>query len=153
MPQHAFGSVADIIAFAIEREKEAAAGYGRMADLAVTPGLREFLLSLRKEEEAHRELLEGLTDAQMKDLSTGFTPDLRIVDYTVEEPLSGDMSLQDLLVFAARKEKKAVDLYMKLAAMAAGDDQRGVFEFLAGQERAHKLKIEAEYEKIVMPEN
>lgn len=153
MPKHAFGSVADIVAFAIEREKEAAAGYGRMAGLAVTPGLKEFLLSLQKDEEAHRELLESLTDAQLKDLAPGFSADLRIVDFMVDEPLSGDMTLQDLLIFAAQKEKKAVELYSKLAGMAESAAQRGVFEFLAGQERAHKLKIEAEYEKIVLPEN
>jgi rubrerythrin len=153
MSKHTFDSVTDIIAFAIEREKEAAEGYGRMAGLAVVPGLKEFLLSLKKEEEAHRELLEGLTDAQLKDLSPGFSPDLRIVDYMVEEPLSKDMTLQDLLIFAAQKEKKAVELYSKLASMAESSAQRGVFEFLAGQEQAHKLKIEAEYEKIVLPEN
>jgi rubrerythrin len=153
MPPHAFESVADIIAFAIEREKEAAEGYGRMAGLAATPGLKEMLLSLRGEEESHRELLEGLTDAQIAELSPGFTPDLGIVDLTVEEPLAPDMTLQDLLLFAARKEKKAVELYEKLAGMAGSDAQRGVFEFLAGQERTHKLKIEAEYEKFVMPEN
>lgn len=148
-----FDSVADIIAFAIDREKDAAAGYGRMAGLAVTPGLKEFLLSLQKEEEAHRELLEGLTEAQLKEMAPGFIPDLRIVDFMVEERLSGDMTLQDLLIFAAQKEKKAIELYMKLARMAESSAQRGVFEFLAGQERGHKFKIEDEYEKIVLPEN
>lgn len=153
MSKRAFDSIADIVAFAIEREKEAAAGYGRMAGLAATPGLKEFLLSLQKEEEAHRELLEGLTDAQLKERTPGFSPDLRIVDFMVEERLSGDMTLQDLLIFAAQKEKKAVELYIQLTRMAENSAQRGVFEFLAGQERAHKLKIEAEYEKIVLPEN
>ncbi len=153
MPSHVFGSVADIIAFAIEREKEAAEGYGRMAGLAATPGLKELLLSLRGEEESHRKLLEGLTNAQIADLSPAFTPDLGLVDLTVEEPVAPDMTLQDLLLFAARKEKRAVELYEKLAGMARSEAQRGVFEFLAGQERTHKLKIETEYEKLVMPEN
>ncbi len=37
--------------------------------------------------------------------------------------------------------------------MSRSEAQRGVFEFLAGQELARKLKIETEYEKPVMPEN
>lgn len=153
MSQRAFDSVEDVIAFAIEREKEAAAGYGRMAGLTTTPGLKELLLALKGEEEAHRELLEGLTEAQLKEMAAGFRADLRLVDFMVEERLSTDMTLQELLIFAAQKEKKAVELYTALSRMAKNPAQRGVFEFLAGQERAHKLKIEAEYEKIVMPEN
>lgn len=153
MSKPSFVSIAEIIAFAIEREKDAAAGYDRMAAAAVTPGLKEFLLSLKKEEETHRELLEGLSETQLKEMAPGFTPDLKIVDFMVEERPSEDMTLQDLLIFAAQKEKKAVELYMELARMAGDSAERGVFEFLAGQEREHKLKIEAEYERIVLPEN
>jgi rubrerythrin len=153
MPHRRFGSVADIIIFAIEREKEAADGYGRMAGLARTPGLREFLLFLRQEEEAHRRLLEEFTEEQLARLAPAFVPDLRLIDYIVEEKLTDDMSLQELLIFAAQKEKKAAELYDTLSRMAEASGHHRVFEFLAGQERAHKLKIEAEYEKTFLQEN
>jgi rubrerythrin len=153
MPHRRFRSVADIIASAIEREKEAADGYGRMAGLAQTPGLREFLLFLQGEEESHRRLLEGLTEDEIKNLAPAYVPDLRIIDYLVEEKITGDMSLQELLIFAAQKEKKAIELYDTLARMAEASGHHRVFEFLSGQERAHKLKIEAEYEKYVLQEN
>lgn len=153
MSETRFQSVADIIAFAIEREIEAAKGYGRMAAMARTPGLREFLEFLKGEEEAHRRLLEDLTEETIRGLAPAFVPDLRIIDYLVEEKPDADMSLQDLLILAAQKEKKAVDLYENLARMAKASGQQRVFLFLAGQERAHKLKIEAEYEKHVLQEN
>ncbi len=153
MPHRRFGSVADIIVFAIEREKEAADGYGRMADLARTPGLREFLLFLRQEEESHRRLLEGLTKEELDGLAPAFVPDLRLIDYLAEENLADEMSLQELLIFAAQKERKAAELYDTLARMAEASSHHRVFEFLAGQERAHKLKIEAEYEKSFLQEN
>ena len=153
MPHRRFRSVADIIAFAIEREKEAAAGYGRMAGLARTSGLREFLLFLRQEEEAHRRLLEELTAEEIAGLAPAFVPDLRLIDYLAEEKLTDDMSLQELLIFAAQKEKRAAELYDTLARVAEASGRHRVFEFLAGQERAHKLKIEAEYEKKVLQEN
>jgi|APFre7841882590_1041340.scaffolds.fasta_scaffold118029_1 rubrerythrin len=153
MPHRRFRSVADIIAFAIEREKEAADGYGHMADLARTPGLREFLLFLRQEEEAHRRLLEELTEEEIDGLVPAFVPDLQLIDYLAEETIGADMSLQELLIFAAQKEKKAVELYDTLARMAAASGRHRLFEFLAGQERAHKLKIEAEYEKNILQEN
>jgi rubrerythrin len=153
MPHRRFRSVPDIISFAIEREKEAADGYGRMAGLAKAPGLREFLLLLRTEEEAHRRLLEGLTEEDLDGLVPAFVPDLRLIDYLAEEKLTDDMSLQELLIFAAQKEKKAAELYDTLSRMAAASGHNRVFEFLAGQERAHKLKIEAEYEKNFLQEN
>jgi hypothetical protein len=37
--------------------------------------------------------------------------------------------------------------------MAKASGRHRVFEVLAGQERAHKLKIEAEYEKNILQEN
>ncbi len=153
MPHRRFRSVSDIIAFAIEREKEAADGYGRMAGLARTPGLSGFLLSLRQDELSHRRLLEELTEEELKGLVPAFVPDLRLIDYLVEEKLSDDMSLQELLIFAAQKEKKAAELYDTLSRMAEASGRRRLFEFLAGQERAHKLKIEAEYEKSFLQEN
>ena len=153
MPHRRFGSIADIIVFAIEREKEAADGYGRMAGLARTPGLREFLLFLRQEEEVHRRLLEELTEEELKGLVPAFVPDLRLIDYLAEEELTDDTSLQELLIFAAQKEKNAAELYDTLSRMARASGHNRVFEFLAGQERAHKLKIEAEYEKNFLQEN
>lgn len=146
-------SAADAIAFAIAREIAAAETYGRMADRAGAPGLREMLLFLRGEEEAHRRLLEGLTPDQIGRLEPSFVPDLGLVDALADEPLATDMSLQKLLIYAARKEKQAVDLYEALARTAEAEGQRNLFVFLAGQERDHKLKLESAYETHILQEN
>jgi rubrerythrin len=153
MTESRFHSIADIISFAIEREIEAAAGYARMAGLAKTPGLRELLLFLRQEEESHRRLLEGLTEDAIRGLAPSFVPDLHLVDHLADEKLSGDMSLQELLIFAARKESRAVELYESLARLAEASGHDRIFRFLAGQERNHKLKLEAEYEKQLLRED
>ena len=153
MAQRHFRSAAEVINFAIGREIEAAESYGRMADLAGTPGLRELLQFLRGEEESHRRLLEGLTAAQIERLEPSFVPDMHLLDPLGEERLAADMTLQDLLIFAAQKEKQAVDLYDSMAQTAEAAGLREIFLFLAGQEREHKLKLEAEYEKQVLQEN
>lgn len=153
MAHKRLSSAADVIAFAIDREIRAAESYGRLADRAGTPGLREMLLFLRGEEEEHRRLLEGLTDDQIGRLEPSRAPDLGLVDGLGDEPLAADMSLQELLIFAARKEKQAVDLYEALARASEAAGLRDLFLFLAGQERDHKLKLEAAYETHVLPEN
>jgi rubrerythrin len=153
MPENRFRSAADVIAFAIRREIEAAESYARLAGLAKTPGLRELCLFLRGQEEAHRRLLEGLTADDMRRLEPAVTADLGLVDALADEPLADDMSIQELLIFAARKEKSAVELYDLLSRSTDGPGLRDLFRFLAGQEREHKLKLEAEYERLVLQEN
>lgn len=152
MTDRRFGSITDILAFAIQREIDAAAGYATIAEKAVTP-LRELAEDLRRQEEAHRKLLEGLSPEALQDLGTVFTPDLHIVDTLADERLAEDMSVQDMLIFAAKKEAQAVALYESLARMAGASGHERVFLFLAGQEREHKLKLEAEYEKQILQEN
>ncbi len=153
MTDRRFGSIDDIIAFAIQREIDAAAGYAWIAAAAAAPALRELADDLRRQEESHRRLLEGLTPEDLRALGTFPVPDLQIVDALADEKLSGDMSVQDMLIFAAKKEAQAVALYESLARLARASGHERVFLLLAGQEREHKLKLEAEYEKHILQEN
>jgi rubrerythrin len=153
MADDRFRTVADILAFAIQREIDAAENYGRMAGLAKTPGLRELLLEIKGEEENHRRLLEGLSAADLESVAPSSVPDMGLSDALADVPVEPDMTLQDLLIFAARKEKAAADLYTALGRRPGLEAHRTIFEFLAGQERAHKLKLETEYEKRVLTED
>ena len=153
MDEHRFESFRDIISFAINREIEAARSYGELAAMATVPGMKKLLLELQADEENHRRILENLTEDQIKSIELSPVPDHRISDYIVEESLSSEMTFQDLLVFAAQKEKKAADLYGHLARMATTSEEKKIFEFLVGQEQAHKFKLESEYEKRILEEN
>jgi rubrerythrin len=153
MPEKRFRSAAEAIAFAVSREIEAAASYARLAGLARTPGLRELGLFLRDQENEHRRLLEGLSGDDVRRLEPGFVADLGLVDALADEPLADDMTAQELLIFAARKEKGAAELYDGLARSADGPKLADLFRFLAGQEREHKLKLEAAYERLLLQEN
>jgi rubrerythrin len=149
----AFKNMGDIVAFAVEREEEAARGYGRMAALAKSESLRLLLRDLQAEEENHKRLLQNLSSAGTAGLKAVSVPDLKISDYLIEAPLNAEMSLQDLLIFAAKKEQKAVELYSRLLALSATGDQIKLFEFLISQEKQHKLKLETEYENRMLWEN
>ncbi len=143
----------DIVALAIDREKEAAAGYRQLAGIVETPGLRVLALELEQEEIHHRELLENLRPETWEHPNSSPVADLGLSDAPADEALSPDMTVQDLLLFAAKKEKRATELYAGLARAADSRPLRELFEFLADQERVHKLKIETEYERIVLKEN
>ena len=153
MTERRFGTIADIIAFAIGREIAAAEGYARIARLAQTPGLRELAEDLRDQEIGHRRILEDLPPDALGRPAASAAPDLHLVDALAAEAPSGETSLQDLLIFATQKEALSVALYESLARSAGSPDEERTFRSLAGQEREHKLRLEAAYENHILQEN
>ncbi|MFB0566500.1 MAG: ferritin family protein [Candidatus Aminicenantaceae bacterium] len=143
----------DAVQFAIKREEEAIQGYGRMIEVTETPGVQELLMDLQGEERNHKKMLQDLTEGRVESYEPAGVVDLKISDYLEEETLDVDMDFQTLLIFAAKKEQKAVELYSDLAQNAKNEELRRLFEFLIEQEKSHKLKLETEYEKHVMMED
>ena len=139
-----------VVKFAIEREDDAIKAYGSMIEIAETPGLKELLAELQNEERNHKKLLQELTEEKVESLNIEDVIDLKISDYLVEEPPSAEMNFQDLLILAAKKEQKAVDLYSSLVEKAKEAEIKKLFEFLVMQEKSHKLKLEKEYETRVL---
>lgn len=148
-----FSGFDDVIQFAIQREEEAAKAYGDMMKNAQDEAARKLLLDLQEDEKNHKRVLQGLTKVKVASSASKDVKDLKISDYLVEEPLGADMNFQDLLIFAAKKEKRAADLYEDLAKKSKSKEQEALFEFLAKQEKSHKLRLELEYEKHVLWED
>lgn len=140
----------DFVEFAIKREEEAIKAYGDIAGIAKTPGLKKLLLDLQEEERHHKQLLQDITKEKIESLEIKEVADLKISDYLVEEPPSPDMNFQDLLILAAKKEQKAVDLYSDIEKKVKEEELKKLFQFLVQQEKTHKLKLEEEYEKHVL---
>jgi len=143
----------DIIAFAVGREEAAIRLYARLAATAKHPGLTKMLLDLQDEEKRHRDLLEGIDPEKIGTLDVLAVEDLKLTDGLEPEAPSADMSFQDALIFAAKKEVAAASLYDGLAVRSGDPALKRLFEFLRGQEKAHKLRIESEYERLVLTEN
>ncbi len=148
-----FSSFGDVIQFAVQREEEAARTYGRLLKLAKDLSARKLLEDLREDERNHKKILLGLTELKMEAVASKDIRDLKITDYLVAEPLTPEMNFQDLLIFAAKKEKKAAELYQDLAKKAKTREQKRLFDFLVKQEKSHKLRLEIEYEKHVLWED
>lgn len=140
----------DIIGLAISREEAAIKAYGDMSEKAQSPGLRELLRELQDEEKNHKRLLENISETQIQDFEIKEVPDLKISDYLTEEKTKEEMTFQNLLVLAAKKEQEAVDLYSNLEQNADEAELKKLFQFLIQQEKNHKLKLETEYEKHVL---
>lgn len=143
----------EIIEFAIRNEEKAIHSYGSLAEIARTPGLKKLLLELQEEEKNHKKLLQEIKEEKIESLEIEEVTNLKISDYLVEEPPGSDMSFQDILILAAKKEQKAVELYSDMERKVENKELKRLFEFLIQQEKSHKLKLEEEYEKHVLEED
>jgi rubrerythrin len=148
-----FANIQEILDFAVKREEEAARAYADLQSRTRSQSLKKLLAELENDEKRHKELLLGLTGVQPSSLTVSRVPDLKISDYLIAEPASGDMTFQDLLILAAKKEQKAVDLYGELRGLVSDTEHKKLFEFLMMQEQSHKLRLETEYDKHVMTED
>ena len=73
--------------------------------------------------------------------------DLKIADYVVRTEPTADMSYEDALKLAMKREKAAYRLYLKLSEKAPNEDMKNLFEGLAQEEAKHKLRFEVEYDE------
>jgi len=149
----ALTSTLDILRFAIEREEDAIRAYGDLAQGAVDPVVRALLLELQAEEKDHKRLLQNIVDGKAEALDIPHVEDLKLSDYLIEEPLDPVSGFQDLLIHAAKKEALAAELYARLRDATSDPELRRLLAFLIQQEKAHKLKLEQEYEKQILQED
>lgn len=148
-----FGSVDEILDFAIAREEEANAFYLDLAQRMEKPWMAEVFRGFAEQELQHKMKLEAVKQGQTLLPAAQKVMDLKIADYLVEVGLSDDMSYQDALTVAMKREKKAFRLYTDLAASTEDQELKSTFEALAQEEARHKLWIEMQYDEYILVED
>lgn len=145
-------SVDDVLDYAIGEEEGAVAFYTALAERAESPGMRKAFLEFAQEEMGHKDKLLAVKNGATFNPSDQSVEDLKIGDYLVDVTPSPDMSFQDALILAMKKEKSAFRLYSDLAEVTCEERVRNVFLSLAQEEAKHKLRFELEYDDL-MSEN
>ncbi len=143
-----FGSVDEILSFAIDREKEAVEFYLSLAKEATRTSLKETFERFAKEEEKHAVLLSNISGNKEKMDSYEFKKitDLKISDYMVETEYEQGMPMPEILKIAMKREEKAVKLYSMLSDQTDNEDAKKVFMILVQEESKHKLALESMYD-------
>ena len=148
-----FKSISDALDFAIQSEQEAADFYTNLADVSKNQAMREIFIQYAKEEKGHKKRLENIKRKKTFEFSGEKVFDLRIGDYLVDVKPTTDMSYQDALILAMKREKSAFKLYSDLAGIAPNRGLRNIFLMLAQEEAKHKLRFEIEYDDNILKEN
>jgi rubrerythrin len=146
-------TVDEILDYAIDQEQQAADFYADLAGRAEKAGMKDILLDFADEEKSHKERLE-LVKRGDRDL----TPeqevlDLKISDYLVDVDAKKDISYQDALIVAMKKERAAFQLYSDMAAKVPEGNLKEILLGLAKEESKHKLFFESEYDERVLKDN
>jgi rubrerythrin len=147
-----FGSIDEILDFAIGKEEEAARFYTGLAQRATNPGIREAFSEFAKEEEGHREKLLAVKEEKIAFAPSEKVTDLKIAETVQDVQPNPDMDYQDALILAMKEEKAAYKLYTDLAAMTDVGSLRATFLALAQEEAKHKLRFEIEYDDLTSRE-
>jgi rubrerythrin len=148
-----FSSIEDILDFAMNEEQQAVEFYTRLASQAKTDDMRSIFEEFANEEIAHKARLSKIREEGLYDTPKEKIADMKIADYTVSVAVTPDMSYQDALVVAMKKEKAAFKLYSALADRAPNNEMKDLFNNLAVEESKHKLRFELEYDEFVLREN
>jgi rubrerythrin len=146
-------SVDEILDFAIEREQEAADFYSNLAEKASSAWMKDMLLSFSKEELRHKGKLKSVKKGEKLLSSQQQVMDLKIGDYLVDVAPQPDISLQDAMIIAMKREKKAYRLYSDLAQKVEDAEIKDLFLGLAQEEAKHKLYFETQYDDQVLRDN
>jgi rubrerythrin len=148
-----FTNTNDILDFAIENEQKAVDFYTQLAKSARTDDMRETFEQFAKEEIGHKARLSKIKEEGIFSLPSEKVADLKIADYVVRTESTDQMTYEQALVLAMKREKAAFKLYMKLSEQAPSGEYKQLFLGLAQEESRHKLRFELEYDEYVLREN
>jgi rubrerythrin len=145
------GPEIEIIELAIARELDAFQLYMHMADHSHDSQMKDVLKGFAREELEHKARLELELMKLGRTVKTSKRPPA--VDDLQEdkEPVENvfDMDYKDLVLFAIKKERASLRLYIDLAALAKDKVQREMFITLAEDEAMHETRFEVEYNVIM----
>ena len=146
-------SVDEILDYAIDQEQQAADFYANLAGRAEKAGMKDILLEFSEEEKRHKERLLAVKTGERELTPEQEVLDLKISDYLVEVDATDDISYQDALIVAMKRERAAYELYSDMAEKVPESNLRQVFVGLAKEEAKHKLFFESEYDERVLKDN
>ena len=146
-------TVDEVLDYAIDQEQQAADFYASLAERADKAGMKKIFLDFAEEEIHHKERLLAVKNGEHELTPEQEVLDLKISDYLIEVDESPDISYQDALIVAMKRERAAYNLYSDMAEKVPESNIKQLFIGLAKEEAKHKLFFESEYDERVLMDN
>jgi len=143
-------SVSDVVEFAIEKEEKAMEFYSKCAERAKNPGIKEFFKEMVAEEQSHRDMLRNLDSLNLDKVELKEVENLKISDYLVDVSFMENISYQEALIIAMKKEEKALEFYSGWKNKCMNEKASKLFQVLENEEEKHKRKLEKLYDEEIL---
>lgn len=141
-------TIGRIIRLAIRREQEAYNFLMAMSECVESPGIKYMFKDLAKEELEHKDKLE-LELIKLGEVVQPQTSQTETENpYYIESDECATMDYTDLLRLCIEKEDISFRFYINMAVQLNQEESRDTLLALAEEELRHKLRFEAEYEKL-----
>lgn len=135
----------NILDYAINEEVLSYEFYTDAANKVKDETLKETFTTLAKEELDHKKFLEDFKGSHSETINLEESVDYKIAD-TIDKPeLTTDMSFQDAIALAIKREEGAMEMYQSLADASVEEDKKSVFIGLKNMEQLHKTRLEDIY--------
>jgi rubrerythrin len=148
-----FTNIEAVLKRAIQLEVEAMTLYSSAAQTVKDDAVRQRLEEMAAQERGHKAKLEDVLAGNVRwairRSKAEPVTDLRLSDHLVGGSLEPNADYQDVLLFAARREKAAHDFYKAMGEMVDDKLTQNLFEMLADEELRHKYVLEKTYEEVV----
>ena len=143
----------EILDFAIEREKEAVAFYKDLQAQARFAAHKEMLAELESMEMGHIVVIESIRQKGVKEQDIQKTPNLKISEYISKELSDEELSYQNILIKAMKREENSFKLYSEMSVKFPDSEISTLFRKLASDEAKHKLLFERLYDDWISSGN
>jgi rubrerythrin len=143
-----------VLEIAIKKEIEAQELYLDLSKKVIEQPAINMFLGLSEVEKKHESMLRDYAGGKLQEgaLKGDDVIDYKIAEKLEQPPIEPDMSLADVLLLAANREKASNEFYVALAAVHPPGEIKKLLEELASQELEHKHRIEDLYTQVAFPQ-
>ncbi len=143
----------DILDFAISREREAVQFYRELQQEAKFQNQLEMLKELEAMEMGHIVVIENIRRRGVSEAEIPLVPNLQISEYLSADVENLDLSYQNILIKAMKREENSFKLYSEMSVKFPDSELSTLFRKLASDEAKHKLLFERLYDDWISSGN
>lgn len=146
-------SIEKILKKAASKENGTYLLYKKAAESIKDVYTKDILRKFAQEELKHKQIIENFNTETLDNIEIEIDEASRkgvseFLDDT-DEGLTRDSTIQDVLLYAARREKKAFHFYDNMSKLVADQELKKLFTWLAQEETKHKEDIEALFWEVM----
>lgn len=143
----------EVLDFAVQREQEAVAFYRNLQKEVKFKDQIEMLKELESMEMGHIVVIENVRKKGVSEEDIKKVPNLKISEYLTTDADKLDLSFQNVLIKAMKREEASVKLYSEMSTRFHDNEISTLFRRLASEEAQHKYRFERIYDDWISKGN